>query len=296
MPNKKCLHYLHTLVIPFLKNLSYFYPKLNRMKTKICIAGATGKMGSHLSKAIAETADMTIVSALAKNYNQQDLGTVLNLKNIDAQIFDDIIFALKKKPEILIDFTHAEVVKRNVIYAIQEKVNVVIGTSGLTESDFEEINVLALENGVGVIAAGNFSLSAVLMMQFAEMAAKHFPSWEIIEYSYDGKPDAPSGTANELAGRLAKIKLPEQKVPLNNVVGKTESRGANVEGTQIHAVRLPGFNNSCEIIFGTGAERLKIRHDAIDPTKPYIDGALLAMRKVNGLKGLYRGLDAVMKL
>lgn len=266
------------------------------MKTRICVAGATGKMGAHLSKAIAESSDLQIVSALAKNYNDQNLGEVLNNKNIDACIYDDIIFALQKHPDIIIDFSHASVVKRNVICAIQEKVNVVIGTSGLTDKDFDEINELAIANQVGVIAAGNFSLSAVLMMQFAELAAKHFPSREIIEYSYDGKPDAPSGTANELASRLAKIKSADQKIPVENVVGKKESRGANVEGTQIHSIRLPGFNNSCEIIFGTGAERLKIRHDAIDPTKPYIDGALYAIRKVTGLKGLYRGLDAVMKL
>ncbi len=265
------------------------------MKTTICVAGATGKMGSHLCKAINESQDLTIVSALAKNYTDQNLGDVLNIKNLEATIYDDIIFALKRKPQILIDFTHASVVKRNVVSAIQQKVNVVIGSSGLTEADYVEINDLALQNNVGVIAAGNFSITAVLMMQFAEIAAKHFANWEIIEYAYDGKPDAPSGTANELASRLAKVKSPEHKVAIEQVVGLQESRGANVDGTQIHSIRLPGFNNSCEIIFGTGAERLKIRHDAIDPTKPYIDGALLAIRKVMELKGLHRGLDVVMQ-
>jgi len=265
------------------------------MKTSICVAGATGKMGSHLCKAITESQDLTIVSAIAKNYTGQILGDILNIKNLEATIYDDVIFALKKSPQILIDFTHASVVKRNVILAIQQQVNVVIGSSGLTESDFVEINELALQNNVGVIAAGNFSISAVLMMQFAEIAATHFSNWEIIEYSYDGKPDAPSGTANELAARLAKVKSPEHKVAIENIVGLPTSRGANVDGTQIHAIRLPGFNSSCEIIFGTGAERLKIRHDAIDPTKPYIDGALLAIRKVSELKGLHRGLDAIVK-
>jgi len=265
------------------------------MKTSICVAGATGKMGSHLCKAITESQDLTIVSAIAKNYTGQSLGDILNIKNLEATIYDDVIFALKKSPQILIDFTHASVVKRNVILAIQQQVNVVIGSSGLTESDFVEINELALQNNVGVIAAGNFSISAVLMMQFAEIAATHFSNWEIIEYSYDGKPDAPSGTANELAARLAKVKSPEHKVAIENIVGLPTSRGANVDGTQIHAIRLPGFNSSCEIIFGTGAERLKIRHDAIDPTKPYIDGALLAIRKVSELKGLHRGLDAIVK-
>ena len=145
------------------------------MKIKICLAGATGKMGSHLAKAISESSDLEIISALAKNYNSQNLGDVLNLKTIHAEIFDDIVFALRRKPDILIDFTNASIVKRNVIYAIQEKIPVVIGTSGLTEEDLDEIHVEALQNEVGVIAAGNFSISAALMMKFAEMAAKYFP-------------------------------------------------------------------------------------------------------------------------
>ncbi len=266
------------------------------MKIKICLAGATGKMGSHLAKAISESSDLEIISALAKNYNTQNLGDVLNLKTIHAEIFDDIVFALRRKPDILIDFTNASIVKRNVIYAIQEKIPVVIGTSGLTEEDFDEIHVEALQNEVGVIAAGNFSISAALMMKFAEMSAKYFPSREIIEYNYDGKQDAPSGTARELASRIAKIKTGENKITADNTIGLIESRGANIAGTQIHSIRLPGFNSSCEIIFGTGAERLKIRHDAIDATKPYIDGALLALRKVRSLTGLHRGMDSIINL
>ncbi len=266
------------------------------MKTKICIAGATGKMGSQLSKAIYESADLELVSALAKNYSGNMLGDVINLPQLKVEIYDDIVFALKKQPTILIDFTNAEIVKRNVIMALEENIHVVIGTSGLTETDFQEIEALAIEKNVGVIAAGNFSLTAVLMMKFAEIAAKHLSSWEIIEYSYDGKQDAPSGTARELASRLAKIKTPDKKILTDHTIGDKESRGASIDGTQIHAVRLPGYNNSCEIIFGTGAERLKIRHDAIDPTKPYIDGAIMALRKVSALRGLYRGLDSIMNL
>ncbi len=266
------------------------------MKMKICVAGATGKMGRHLAAAIAESEDLEVSSAVARNYASQNLGDILEIKSIHAEIFDDIVFALRRNPDILIDFTHASIVKRNVICAIQEKIPVVIGTSGLSESDFEEIAIEADKYQVGVIAAGNFSISAVLMMKFAEMAAKHFPSREIIEYSYEGKQDAPSGTARELASRIAKIKQGEVKVFANETIGLPESRGANVLGTQIHSVRLPGFNSSCEIIFGTGAERLKIRHDAINATKPYIDGALLALRKVSSLKGLHRGLDSIIEL
>jgi 4-hydroxy-tetrahydrodipicolinate reductase len=266
------------------------------MKTRICIAGATGKMGGHVAKAIAESQEFEIVSAVAKNYNGRDLGEILHLSNVKAEIYDDIVFALQKHPDILVDFSHPDIVMRNVTYALQQKVSVVVGTSGLTEEDLVVIGELAKTQETGIIVSGNFSVSAVLMMQFASMAAKYFPGWEIIEYSYDGKQDAPSGTARELASKLAVVKQPGSKIPVDKISGDPLSRGANINGTQIHSVRLPGFNNSCEIIFGTGAERLKIRHDAIDPTKPYIDGAMLAIRKVRSVKGLYRGLDAILQL
>lgn len=266
------------------------------MKTRICIAGAPGKMGTHIAKAFAETHDLEIVSAVAKNYNGRDLGEVLQLPRVHADICDDIVFALQKHPDILVDFSHPDIVKRNVMYALQQKVAVVVGTSGLTENDLSEIAALATQQGTGVVVSGNFSISAVLMMQFAKMAARYFPTWEIIEYGYEGKQDAPSGTARELAAGLSEVKQPELKVPLDHTTGDRESRGATINSTQIHSVRLPGFNNSCEIIFGTGAERLKIRHDAIDPTKPYIDGVLLAARKVQSLQGLHRGLDALIQL
>jgi 4-hydroxy-tetrahydrodipicolinate reductase len=136
----------------------------------------------------------------------------------------------------------------------------------------------------------------VLLQKFAEAAARLIPQWEIIDYASDGKRDAPSGTARELAHRLSKIRAPEPTVPLDKTVGPRETRGATVTGSQIHSIRLPSYVISAEIIFGMPDQRLSIRHDSGNSARPYADGALLAIRKVSTLLGVHRGLDSVLEL
>jgi 4-hydroxy-tetrahydrodipicolinate reductase len=139
-------------------------------------------------------------------------------------------------------------------------------------------------------------LTVVLLQKFAEMAARYLPTWEIIDYAYEGKPDAPSGTARELAARMARVRRPEQEVPVARTLGQPEARGAELAGSQVHSVRLPGFVLSAEVIFGMPDQKLTLRHDAGSSAKPYVDGALLAIRKVSSLVGVHRGLDAVLDL
>jgi 4-hydroxy-tetrahydrodipicolinate reductase len=171
----------------------------------------------------------------------------------------------------------------------------VIGSSGLSEADFAEIEALARAKKVGVIAAGNFAITAVLLQRFATEAAKYLAQWEIIDYSSDLKIDAPSGTARELAHRLSQVRKPHPAHPIEATVGERDSRGANVEGTQIHSVRVPGFVLGAEVIFGAPDERLTIRHDAGSGPEPYIAGTLLAIRKVTGRVGLTRGLEDLLE-
>jgi 4-hydroxy-tetrahydrodipicolinate reductase len=171
---------------------------------------------------------------------------------------------------------------------------VVVGTSGLTDDDYAVIDALARERRLGVLACGNFALTVVLLQKFAESAARLIPQWEIFDYAHDGKADAPSGTARELAHRLSKVRRPEPTVPLERTVGPREARGASVSGSQVHSVRLPGYVIGAEIVFGMPDQRLSIRHDAGNSARPYVDGALLAIRKVSGLVGVHRGLDTVL--
>ena len=139
---------------------------------------------------------------------------------------------------------------------------VVIGTSGLTAADLDEIDAAARERSVGVVASGNFSLTAAMCQAAALLAARHLPQWEIIDYASASKPDVPSGTARELAERLGEIRRPELGHPIEELHGPAEARGATVGGTQIHSVRLPSFVVSTEVVFAAPDERLTIRHDA----------------------------------
>ena len=171
-----------------------------------------------------------------------------------------------------------------------------IGTSGLTDDDYADLARSAEQHQRGVLAVGNFALTAVLLQKFAETAARYIPQWEIIDYAHDDKKDAPSGTARELARRLAAGRPSELSVPLEKVQGVVETRGGRLNGSQVHSIRLPGYTISLEIILGLKDQRLSIRHDSGSSAEPYVGGGLLAIRKVGTLIGLQRGLDSVLEL
>jgi 4-hydroxy-tetrahydrodipicolinate reductase len=186
------------------------------------------------------------------------------------------------------------VVRDNVGAAVAAGKHVVIGTSGLTADDYAEIEREAIARGLGVVAAGNFSITAALAKHFSLLAARHLPSWEIIDYAGASKVDSPSGTARELAEALGDVAESELAVPIDRTHGPREVRGARIGGAQVHSVRLPGFVIAFETIFGLPDERLTIRHDAGSGAEPYAVGTLLAVRKVMETTGLIRGLDQLL--
>jgi len=254
----------------------------------VCLAGATGWAGSELARGIAAVDDVRLVSAVSR----KQAGSTID----GAPIFATAAEALAVPCDVFFEYTPASSAKPNIRVALERGVNVVVGSSGLSDDDYAELDTLARKHARGVLAVGNFALTMVLMQKFAEIAAKYVPSWEIIDYAYEGKPDAPSGTVRELAGRLAKVRAPELAVPVANTAGVREARGGTVAGTQVHSVRLPGFVIATEVIFGMPDQTLTMRHNAGSSAKPYVDGALLAIRKVAGLVGVHRGLDKVMDL
>ncbi len=266
------------------------------MTLKICLAGATGWAGSELARGIAAAADLSLVAAVARRHAGQKLGDVLGGSRLDAPILASAAEALAQPCDVFVEYTKPDSAKANILAALEHGAHVVVGTSGLTDADYAQIDAVARERQRGVLACGNFSLTAVLLIKFAEMAAKLIPQWEIIDYASAGKPDAPSGTVRELAGRLGKVRKPRLEVPLEQTIGLRETRGGTLAGSQVHAVRLPGFVIGVETIFGMPDQTLTLRHNAGSSAKPYVDGALLAIRKVSGLVGLHRGLDAVLEL
>lgn len=265
------------------------------MKIKICLAGATGWVGSALSRAIHKSDEFDLVGAVARTSAGKRLGDVLGITTLDLTVRGTVQEALSSNCDVFIDFTHPTVVKAHVKEAIEKKIPVVIGTSGLSEKDFDEINDLARKRQVGVFAAGNYAITAVLLQRFAMEAAKYVPTWEIIDYAPEEKIDAPSGTARELAAKLSQVRTPFIFHPIERTHGQKESRGASVKGTQVHSVRTPGFVFSFEVIFGLPQQRLILRHDAGSGADPYVMGTLLAVRKVKSFVGLKRGLDTLME-
>jgi 4-hydroxy-tetrahydrodipicolinate reductase len=261
---------------------------------KVCVAGATGWVGKPLCEAIAKAGDMQLTGAVARSAAGQDLASMIPGAGITLTITGSVREALETAVDVLVDYTKADVVKKNVTTAIEKGVHVVIGSSGLIDADFEEIDTAAREKGVGVIAAGNFAITAVLLQRFACEAAKYLSQWELIDYASDKKPDAPSGTVRELAFRLSEVRKPGPTIPVEQTLGERGTRGATMSGIQVHSVRLPGYVIGVEAIFGAKDERLTLRHDAGAGADPYIAGTMLAIRKVGGLTGLVRGLDKVM--
>ena len=266
------------------------------MALNVCLAGATGWAGSELARAIARTDDLVLVAAVARTHAGRSLGEVLGEPRLTARIFATAAEALANPCDVFVEYTRPEVARSNILTAVQHGAHVVVGTSGLTEDDFDEIDWLARQHQRGVLACGNFAVTAVLMQNFAEAAARMISQWEIIDYAHDDKVDAPSGTARELAFRLAKVRAPEPTIPLAETTGSPEARGATLSGSQVHSVRLPGYVISTEIIFGLTDQRLTIRYDSGNSARPYSDGALLAIRKVSTLVGVHRGLDSVLDL
>ena len=262
----------------------------------VCLAGATGWAGSELARGIAGSADIALVAAVARREAGKVLGDVLSEPRLTACIYASAVDALANECDVFVEYTKPETAKTNILAALERGAHVVVGTSGLTDADFAEIDAVAQRRARGVLACGNFALTVVLLQRFAEMAAKLIPQWEILDYSHDDKIDAPSGTARELAARLARVRVPVTTVPIADTVGLREARGATLGGSQIHSIRLPGFVISAEIIFGMPDQKLTIRHDSGSSAIPYVDGALLAIRRVGTLVGLHRGLDTVLDL
>jgi len=267
------------------------------MTIRVCLAGATGWAGSAVAHAIAELEDITLVSAVSRTYAGKSLGDVLDTPKLSCSVYATSQEALDAREcDVFFEFTKPDVAKSNVLTALQHRVHVVIGTSGLTDSDYAEIASAAEQHQRGVLAVGNFALTVVLLQKFSEIAARFIPQWEIIDYASDGKKDAPSGTVRELAHRLSEIRPSELTVPLEETQGVTETRGARMTGSQVHSIRLPGYTISAEIIFGMPDQKLTIRHDSGSSAQPYVDGSLLAIRKVSSFVGLRRGLDSVLDL
>lgn len=269
-------------------------------KIRVVLSGATGWAGSALAAGIARSEDMLLTAAVGARSAGQPLAQVLRNDRLGGQVAATVVAAIAAGGcDVYVEYSKPKsiaTVKENILAALRAGAHVVVASSGLSDADYAEIDAAARQAQRGVLACGNFAITAVLLQRFAEMAAAYLPNFEVIDYAKGSKPDAPSGTGRELAMRLGKVRQPELGVPLDQVNGPAGVRGATVNGVQVHAVRLPGYVLGIEVVFGAQDQRLHLRHEAGNGAEPYVDGALLAIRKVASLVGVTRGLDKVMDL
>lgn len=238
---------------------------------KVAVLGAKGRMGAETVKTVKAQSDLTLVAEL-------DLGDSL-----------DAI----KGADVVVDFTHPDSVMKNVEFAISNGVNVVVGTTGFNDEKLAQVKSWLAQNPkVGALIAPNFGLGAVLMMQFAAEAAKHFESVEIIELHHPNKADAPSGTAARTAELITEARKSAQRPAMPDATAHTlpGARGAKVGDVPIHSVRLRGLVAHQEVVLGDQGETLTIRHDSIDRTG-FMPGVLLGIRNVGSHPGLTFGLE-----
>lgn len=259
----------------------------------ILVNGACGRMGQAVLKAVTEDEELNLVAAV-DIIGGKDTGELIGLGANGVIVETDLKNAIaSKKPQVMVDFTRPDAVFENAKTALELKVAPVIGTTGLTDENKEELRKISEANNTPIFIAPNFAIGAVLMMLMAKQAAKYLPNVEIIELHHDKKLDAPSGTAVQTAEMIKEVRKsmkqghPDEKEKLQG------ARGAEVDGMHIHSVRLPGFVAHQQVIFGGLGETLTIRHDSLDRAS-FMPGVALACKKILGLKGMTVGLDKII--
>ncbi|MEX1047172.1 MAG: 4-hydroxy-tetrahydrodipicolinate reductase [Actinomycetota bacterium] len=251
---------------------------------RVGVFGAGGRMGSTVCAAVADAPDMELVAAVDPAHAGERTGSVTVAEGPQA--------ILDSKADVAVDFTQPDVVMDDIRWAISNGIHIVVGTTGITEQDFEEIRGLAQGKDSNVFVAPNFAIGAVLAQRLAAQAAAHFPAVEIIELHHDGKADAPSGTSLAAARAIAEKRGDEYRGPEKESL--EGARGGDAEGIRIHSVRLPGLVAHQEIILGGPGQTLSIRHDSMDRTS-FMPGVLMAIDAVRDRPGLTVGLDALLE-
>ena len=243
---------------------------------RVGVLGAKGKVGATMVQAVESAEDLTFTAGV-------DAGDPLSL-------------LVDNQTDVVIDFTHPDVVMDNLKFLIDNGIHAVVGTTGFTDERLSQVeDWLAGKPAVAVLIAPNFAIGAVLSMHFAQQAARFFESAEVIELHHPQKADAPSGTAARTARLIAEARKDLPPNPDATSTGLEGARGADVDGIPVHSVRLAGLVAHQEVLFGTQGETLTIRHDSLDRTS-FVPGVLLAVRRVHEHPGLTVGIEPLLDL
>ena len=248
---------------------------------RVAVSGAAGQMGRLAAEAALSADDLE----LAALYDPGHVGEPMtSLRIVDEP-------ELVGAADVVVEFTRPEVVMANLEQWQRLGVHAVVGTSGFTEERVAHVRQLFGEGPPNCIIAPNFSIGAVLMMRFSELAAAHLSTAEVTELHHHDKPDSPSGTAIATAERIAAARKPVEPMPDNEIV--PGARGASVAGVPVHSVRMPGIIAQQSVLFGGDAETLEIRHNSAD-RRSFMPGVLLAVRSVDTTPGVTLGIEYLL--
>jgi 4-hydroxy-tetrahydrodipicolinate reductase len=266
---------------------------------RVAVLGAAGRMGGTVCRAVAGEEDLELVAAVDPGAVGRELDAVAGLSGSGLTVAGDVAAVSAAGAEVAVDFTAAASATANLAFLAEHRVHAVCGTTGIAPGDLDRLAALFGPPGANCILAPNFSISAVLLLRFAELAAPYFDAAEVIELHHDEKRDAPSGTAIETARRIGAAKSAARTSfapdPTTEVVYPGARGGVGPDGVHIHSVRLRGLVAHEEVLFGTLGQSLTIRQDSYDRTS-FMPGVLLAIRRVAATAGLTRSLDALLGL
>lgn len=260
-------------------------------RIRVAVTGAGGRMGREVVKMVLEDETLELAAAIDPSLKGADAGLLAGLAACGITVTDDLELALvESRAQVMVDFTIPQTVMNNARTAIRHGVRPVIGTTGFTPEQIEELDRLCAAKEIGGIVAPNFSIGAILMMKFAAMAAKYMPHVEIIEYHGEHKLDAPSGTSIQTAEKIAQAREEFRQGNPNEHETIEGARGGMYSGFRIHSVRLPGVFAQQEVIFGGPGQTLKIRHDSYERAG-YMPGVNVAIKKVMLQSGIVYGFE-----
>lgn len=266
------------------------------MNMKIIIAGPRGRMGREAVEMVNNESNLELVACIDRKNNGKTLSDIPGLPDLDCPIFEDPEECFTSiKADVLIDLTIPEVGYEHTYLALNYNIRPVVGTSGFTNEQIEELTELARSREIGCIIAPNFAIGAVLMMQFAQMAAKYLPNVEIIEKHHDQKIDAPSGTASKTVDLIQTVRENKKQGHPDEFETLEGARGAEKDGIRIHSVRLPGLMAHQEVIFGGDGQTLTIKHDSFNRSS-FMSGVKLAVEHVMTINTLVYGLENIMDI
>jgi 4-hydroxy-tetrahydrodipicolinate reductase len=261
---------------------------------KIVVAGPRGRMGREAVQLVTATDHFELVAAVDHKNGGKKLGDVEGFKGLEAPVYENLEECLKThKPDVLIDLTTPKVGMYHTKTALQNGVRPVVGTTGFSKEDLQELESICKEKEIGCIIAPNFAVGAVLMMKFSKMAAKYFPDVEIIELHHNQKLDAPSGTSLKTAQLISEVRSKKQQGHPSEKETIQGARGANVDGMHIHSVRLPGLIAHQQVLFGSEGESLTIRHDSYNRAS-FMTGVKLAVEAIINIDVLVYGLENII--